>query len=131
MRGEEGRMKVNAKELYKALMALGKPPKTVKVEEIVQVTDESTGKQRKTTDASRHAVVQVYADNGHFVSVDLDKLRLIAKKLRNIVVDVNVKSKSGLTVSYPGGYFHLCDFRTTSSVDLDIASLSLALDKDY
>ncbi|QSO55467.1 hypothetical protein JZ785_27635 (plasmid) [Alicyclobacillus curvatus] len=118
-------MKVNAKELYMALMALGKSPKTVKVEEIVKVIDETTGKVRMTTDASRHAVVQVYGENGHSVNVDLDKLRMIAKKLCNSVVDVHVKSKSGLTVSYPGGYFHLCDFRTTSSVDLDITSLVL------
>lgn len=118
-------MKVNAKELYKTLIALEKPPKTVKVEEIIQVTDESTGKQRRTTDASRHAVVQVCGENGHSVSVDLDKLRMVAKKLCNSAVDVHVKSKSGLTVSYPGGYFHLCDFRTTSSVELDITPLAM------
>ena len=119
-------MKVNAKELYKTLLALGKPPKTVKVEEIVQVTDESTGKQRKTTDASRHAVVQVYGENGHSVSVDLDKLRLLAKKLKTSHVDIIVRSKFGITVKYSGGYFHLSDFRTTSSVELDITPLALA-----
>ena len=120
-------MRVNAGELYKALLELGKPPKTVKVEEIVRTTDEATGKVRNKTDSSRHAVVLIQSGSSS-VSVDLDKLRMLAKKLKTCDVELIVRNKFGITVTYPGGYFHLCDFETVPTVALDIRPLILKED---
>lgn len=111
-----------ASDIYKALKELGKLPKTLKLERITVKTDSVTGKQRKETISTDHAMVCVQCE-GHTATVDFDKLKKFAKKLGNEPLSIIIDSYRALLLNYGNGEFVLCNSEVTPAASIDLDSM--------